>query len=235
LGTIQFAYMRGLLGGTALLLVGAAAVPLGQTPGTGSIVGHVTLTARVHGTPLPSSAYPTRAIQPHDVQAAPEIRNVVVYLKGVKYGGALATSRVSIRQEHESFVPRVVAITRGSTVDFPNADPFFHDVFSLSSAAAFDLGHYPPGQSRSEKFLKAGLVKVYCHIHSQMSASILVLDHPYFTIPELDGNFTLPNVPPGHYTTVGWHERIGEYTATVDVEAGKAATVDLSLPVEDTP
>jgi plastocyanin len=235
LGTIQSAYTRGLLGGTALLLVGAAGVPLGQSPGTGSIVGHVTLTTRVRGTPLPSSAYPTRSIQPHDVQAAPEIRNVVVYLKGVKYSGALAASRVAIRQEHESFLPRVVAITRGSTVDFPNADPFFHDVFSLSSAASFDLGHYPPGQSRSEKFMKAGLVKVYCHIHSQMSASIVVLDHPYFTIPELDGNFALPNVPSGQYAIVGWHERIGEYTATVDVEAGKAASVNLSLPVEDAP
>jgi plastocyanin len=227
--------MRGLLAGTALLLAAAAAVPLGQSPGTGSIVGHVTLTTRVRGTPLPSNAYPSRAIQAHDIPSAPEIRNVVVYLKGVKYGGALAASRVSIRQEHESFVPRVVAITRGSTVDFPNADPFFHDVFSLSSAASFDLGHYPPGQSRSEKFTKAGLVKVYCHIHSQMSASILVLDHPYFTIPELDGNFTLPNVPPGHYTIVGWHERIGEHTATVDVEPGKPASVNLSLPVEDAP
>jgi len=226
--------MRGLLAGTALLLA-AAAAPLGQSPGTGSIAGHVTLTPRVRGTPLPSNAYPSRAIQAHDVQAVPEIRNVVVYLKGVRYNGALSASRVAIRQEHESFVPRVVAITRGSTVDFPNADPFFHDVFSLSSAAAFDLGHYPPGQSRSEKFVKAGLVKVYCHIHSQMSASILVLDHPYFTIPELDGNFTLPNVPPGHYTSVGWHERIGEYTTTVDVEAGKPSSVTLSLPVEDAP
>ncbi len=227
--------MRGLLAGTAVLVAAAVGVPLGQSPGTGTIAGHVTLTTRVRGTPLPSSAYPTRPIQPHDVQAAPEIRNVVVYLKGVKYSGALAASRVSIRQEHESFVPRVVAITRGSTVDFPNGDPFFHDVFSLSSAANFDLGHYPPGQSRSETFTKAGLVKVYCHIHSQMSASILVLDHPYFTIPDLDGNFTLSNVPPGRYTIVGWHERIGEHTATIDVEAGKPASINLSLPVEDTP
>ena len=225
--------MRGLLAGIAVLL--AAAVPPGQPSGTGSITGHVTLTTRVRGTPLPSSAYAPRAIQQHDGAALPEIRNVIVYLKGVKYSGALPAARAEIRQEHETFVPRVLAVTRGSTVDFPNADPFFHDVFSLSSAAAFDLGHYPPGQSRSQKFTKPGLVKVYCHIHSQMSASILVLDHPYFTIPDLDGSFTLPNVPPGHYTIVGWHERIGERTATIDVQAGKATPINFSLPVEDAP
>ena len=131
-------------------------------------------------------------------------------------------------------MPHVVAITRGSTVDFPNDDPIFHNVFSLSSAATFDLRRYPPGQSRSETFTKAGLVKV-CHIHSHMSATILVLDHPYFTIPNLDGSFELPNVPPGQYTLVGWHERVGEHTATIDVEAGKPASINFSLPVEDAP
>lgn len=221
--------MRATLVGTAILL--ATALPLGQTS-TGTVTGHVKLT-RVKGTPLPSNVYATRAIQQHEAPPTPEIRNVVVYLKDVKYTGALAPVHAEIKQEHETFIPRVLAITKGSTVDFPNGDPFFHDVFSLSSAASFDLGHYPPGQTRSEKFTKAGLVKVFCHIHSQMSASILVLDHPYFAIPNLDGTFSLPNVPPGHYTVVGWHERVGERSASIDVEAGKAADVMLSLPVED--
>ena len=222
--------MRAALLLSAALL--AAALPLGQSS-TGTVTGKVTLTSRSKGTPLPSNVYATRAVQQHDAASLPDIKNVVVYLKNVKYTGVLPTTHAEIKQEHETFIPRVVAITRGSTVDFPNDDPFFHDVFSLSSAASFDLGHYPPGQSRSEKFMKAGLVKVFCHIHSQMSASILVLDHPYFAIPDLDGTFSLPDVPPGHYTIVGWHERIGERTAALDVEAGKAATVSLSLPVED--
>jgi hypothetical protein len=212
----------------------AAAVTLGQTA-AGSITGRVTLTSRVRGTRLSSNVYTPRAVQPHDAAPVPEIKNVVVYLKNVKYTGPLPVSHAQIRQEHETFVPRVLAITRGSTVDFPNADPFFHDVFSLSSAASFDLGHYPPGQSRSQKFQKPGLVKVYCHIHSHMSASILVLDHPYFSIPDFDGSFTLPDVPPGRYTIVGWHERIGERAVSVNVEAGKAASVRLSLPIEDAP
>ena len=95
-------------------------------------------------------------------------------------------------------MPRTVAITRGSTVDFPNGDPFFHNVFSLSRAANFNLGRFARGQSRGREFTKAGTVKVYCDIHSHMSATILVFDHPYFTIPELDGSFELPAVPAGH-------------------------------------
>jgi plastocyanin len=222
--------MRATLVGTAILL--AAALPLGQSS-TGTIAGKVTLTKRVKGAALPSNVYAPRAVQAHDAPPTDEIKNVVVYLKDVKYAGVLPATHAEIKQEHETFIPRVLAITKGSTVDFPNGDPFFHDVFSLSSAASFDLGHYPPGQSRSEKFTKAGLVKVFCHIHSQMSASILVLDHPYFAVPNADGTFTLPNVPPGRYTIVGWHERIGERTATVDVEAGKSTSVPLFLPVED--
>ena len=124
-------------------------------------------------------------------------------------------------------------MTRGSTVDFPNSDPVFHNVFSLSSASTFDLGRYPRGQSKSATFAKAGLVKVYCHLHSEMSASILVLDHPYFTIPDLDGSFTLPNVPAGGYTIVGWHERVGERTGTVTVRAGGSASIDLALPLAE--
>jgi hypothetical protein len=127
----------------------------------------------------------------------------------------------------------VLAITKGSAVDFPNDDPIFHNVFSLSSAATFDLRRYPRGQSRSQTFAKAGIVKVYCNIHSHMSATILVMDNPYFTIPNLDGTFELQNVPPGQYTLVGWHERVGERRVAVRVERGKTATVDLSLPVED--
>ena len=212
----------------------SATVPALELPEPGSITGHVRLT-KAHGAPLPSNVYSPRAVSPHDGPSTPEIRNVVVYLKDTAYRGALPTSHQSIRQEHESFTPRVLAITKGSTVEFPNDDPFFHNVFSLSSAATFDLGHYKQGESRSVKFLKTGLVKVYCHVHSQMSASILVLDDPYFAVPSDEGIFTIANVPAGRYTIVGWHERVGERTLTVDVEPGKTASVELSLPVGDAP
>jgi plastocyanin len=217
----------------SLLTMAFFAAPRGQAPDVGSIAGHVTLTSRIKGRALPSTAYPTRAVGAHDPSSVPEITNVVVYLKNVAFRGALTPTRAELRQEHETFLPHVLAITRGSTVDFPNDDPIFHNVFSLSSAATFDLRRYPRGQSRSQVFPKAGIVKVYCNIHSHMSATILVLDNPYFAIPNLDGNYELPNVPPGQYTLVGWHERVGERIATVRVERGKAAAVNLSLPVEE--
>lgn len=222
--------MRGALAIAALAIV--VARPAGQTPDTGSVNGHIKLT-RVRGTPLPSNAYQPRAVNRHAPPPLPEIRNVVVYLKDAPVRGTLPVGREVIRQEDESFVPRVVAITRGSTVEFPNGDPFFHNVFSLSSAATFDLGRYPSGKSESWRFTRPGLVKVYCHIHSHMSASILVLGHPYFTIPDLDGDFVLRNVPAGTYTVAGWHERIGERTRSLRIDAGQTARVDLSLPVED--
>lgn len=150
----------------------------GQTPPGGSLSGRVTLATRIRGVPLSTNAYTPRAVSRQESSATPEMLNVVVYLKERGYRGPLPTTRRQIRQERETFVPRVIAVTRGSTLDFPNADPFFHNVFSLSGAGSFDLGRYPDGESRSRQFTKAGLVKVFCHIHSHMSASILVLDHP---------------------------------------------------------
>jgi plastocyanin len=218
---------------TALLASSIVAAAGGQSADTGSVAGHVTLTTRIKGSALPSTAYPTRAVGTSATHAIPEIRNVIVYLTDVAFRGPLPPVKAVLRQEHETFVPHVLPITRGSTVQFPNDDPIFHNVFSLSSAASFDLRRYPRGQSRSQPFPKAGIVKVYCHIHSHMSATIVVLDHPYFTIPGTDGTFELPNVPPGEYTVVGWHERVGGRRTRVRVERGKAATVDLSLPVGD--
>jgi plastocyanin len=226
-----------LLHAVALVCVAAtAAAPRAQTtePGTGTIAGHVKLTARVRS-PLASNVYPSRTIGKHAGPGIPEIRNVVIYLKDPAFRGTLKTTKSELRQEDETFVPHVLAITRGSTVEFPNADPFFHNVFSLSSTAAFNLGRYPRGETRGQRFNKPGLVKVFCDIHSHMSASILVLDHPYFTIPSVDGAFELPNVPAGRYTLVGWHERVGERMVTVRVEAGQTSTVDLTVPVEDKP
>jgi len=122
---------------------------------------------------------------------------------------------------------------RGSTVSFPNADPIFHNVFSLSGAGPFDLGRYPSPQTRTRTFTRPGLVKVFCHIHSQMSASIVVFDHPFFAAPDATGSFALRDVPPGRYTIVGWHERIGERTRPIEVIAGQSVDVTLSLPVEE--
>ena len=215
---------------TALLAVAGSSSPL---PERGTITGTVTLTTSVRGVPLASNVYQPRAVGRHDPGRTPEIFNVVVFLKDAAFKGTLPVSRQVVEQVNETFVPRVVAVTRGSVVAFPNGDPYFHNVFSLSRAGTFDLGRYRQGQTREERFTKPGLIKVYCHIHSHMSASIMVLDHPYFTIPRSDGTFTLPDLPPGTYTLVGWHERVGERASSVVVESGRTAAINLSLPVED--
>ena len=219
---------------TLALIATAVHASIAQAPQHGSITGHIRLTSRVR-VRLPSSAYPSRSIGRHDAPSTPDIRNVVVYLKEPQFRGSLPVMRVELRQQNETFLPHVLAITKGSTVEFPNDDPFFHNVFSFSSAASFNLGRYPRGQSKPQKFTKTGLVKVFCDIHSHMSASILVLDHPYFAMPAADGTYEIANVPAGQYTIVGWHERVGERAAAADVQAGRPTSVDLTVPVEDVP
>jgi plastocyanin len=180
----------------------------------------------------PAGVYPSRRVS-RPTPRAPEISTVVVFLKDVPRHADLDSTHATIMQKDEAFVPRVVAITRGSTVDFPNGDPFFHNVFSLSRGNSFDLGRYPRGDTRSRRFPTAGLVKVYCHIHSHMTASIMVFDHPYFRIPSADGSFALEDVPAGTYQMSAWHERIGESVTPVRVDAGRTTRVEFALPMED--
>ena len=209
---------------------GAAVPPAGQASATGRIEGQVRLVVSTD-VPVPSGMYPSRRVS-RPAPPASEMSRVVVFLKDMPAPGDLAAATATIRQTGESFVPGVVAITRGSTVEFPNFDPFFHNVFSLSRGSPFDLGRYARGGMRSRRFTTAGLVKVYCHLHSHMSASIMVFDHPYFRIPTAEGRLTLDDVPAGTYRISAWHERIGESVHDVRVEAGRTARVEFILPVE---
>ena len=202
-----------------------------STPMTGRIEGIVHLVAS-NGAPIASGAYPSRRVS-RQAPAAHEIANVIVFLRDVPASTGLSTTRARMVQREESFVPRVLAITRGSTVEFPNSDPFFHNVFSLSRGANFDLGRFPSGESRTRTFTQAGLVKVYCHIHSHMSASIMVFDHPHFTTPAADGRFVLDDVPVGTFRVSAWHERIGESAKPVTISAGQTTRAEFALPVED--
>jgi plastocyanin len=197
---------------------------------TGRIEGQVRLVMPPTNA-TPSGVYPSRRVSRPAPKAA-EIANVVVFLKDMPRQADLPTATATITQKDEAFVPRVVAITRGSTVDFPNFDPYFHNVFSLSRGATFDLGRYPKGTTKSQRFQNAGLVKVYCHIHSHMTASIMVFDHPYFRMLSADGSFAIDDVPVGTHQVSAWHERIGENLMQVSVEAGRSKKIEFSLPVD---
>jgi hypothetical protein len=122
-----------------------------------------------------------------------------------------------------------LAITTGTTVDFPNSDAFYHNVFSLSKTARFDLGRYAAGRSKSVRFDKPGIVRVFCDIHSHMNAFILVFSHPFFALTNAEGRYGIENVPPGSYNVIAWNEGIASDPKPVAVPEGAAAELDFTL------
>ena len=114
---------------------------------------------------------------------------------------------VEMQQKDKRFVPHVVAIPVGATVDFPNFDPIFHNAFSNFSGQPFDVGLYPPGTSKNVTFKHAGIVRVFCNIHSTMSAIIAVLPTPWYAVTQGSGKYSIQNVPPGDYQLRMFHER----------------------------
>ena len=211
----------------ALTLV-AGARPAAQQTGTvrGRVSIGIPVTAR-RDTSTYSRVVPTVALAQES-----ELRHVVVYLRDAPRT-PVAPMHAEIRQQAENFVPRVVAVTVGSDVDFPNDDPIYHNVFSLSRVKTFDLGRYPRGQSRRVRFDKPGVVKVFCQIHSHMSATVMIFDHPWFAVPGAQGTFELPAIPPGAHGITAWHERLGDTTAQVRVDPGKPVNTDFVLPVPE--
>jgi plastocyanin len=148
----------------------------------------------------------------------PAVRNradfsgVVVSLRSVQ-GGAVPqsdTKHAVMLQKGKAFKPHVLAVPMGSMVDFPNADPIFHNAFSSYSGQIFDVGLYPPGSTRSVRFGREGIVRVFCNIHSSMSALIAVVATPYFAVTKRDGAFEIADVPPGEYDMTVFHERATE-------------------------
>jgi plastocyanin len=195
---------------------------------TGRVTGSVKLTL-ANSAPSSATAYERRSVGPRP-KAQLELRNVVIFFADLPATRS-APVHASIAQRDEQFVPHLVAVTAGSSVAFPNQDPFFHNVFSLSRGASFNLGRYPSGASRSRLVTRPGIIKVFCEIHSHMSAVIRVFDHPWFAVPSEEGTFTIDNVPAGEHILAAWHERIGERRDRVTIRAGSTTQVNFTLPV----
>ena len=132
---------------------------------------------------------------------------VAITLKATHGTPPVAAAKAVIRQKDKTFTPHVLAVPVGTLVDFPNFDPIFHNAFSSYSGQVFDIGLYPPGTSRSVRFTREGVVRVFCNIHASMSAMIVVAATPYFAVTKRDGSFEIPTVPEGEYELSVFHER----------------------------
>lgn len=152
----------------------------------------------------------------------------VVYAESLTGPTPVRPGRFKLEQQNKSFQPRILAIPAGSTVDFPNLDPIFHNVFSLSRPASFDLGLYRSGASKSHVFAEAATYRVFCNIHPQMAAVILVLPTSFIAQFEGAGTYKM-DLPPGRYRITAWSERAPPPTTEVAVGESAATAPDLAL------
>ncbi len=162
----------------------------------------------------------------------PDVRRGVVYLDTAPRSAFddREPGRAVMDQRNETFVPRLLAVPTGTVVDFPNSDLTYHNVFSLSRARRFDLGRYAAGKSKAVRFDRPGIVRVFCDIHSHMSAFVVVFNHPFFRVTDTDGRYRIDQVPPGTYTIVGWYEGEARVQRTITVTPGTIAELDLVVP-----
>lgn len=159
---------------------------------------------------------------------ANDLSDVVVFVEGVKPAKPKpATATVVMKAK--SFIPHVVVIPVGGTIEFPNQDPIFHNAFSVSPENRFDLELYKRPKTGSWTFKAPGVVNVYCNIHPQMSAVVVVRDNPFYAKASKDGAFTIEGVPAGKYTLVAWHERGGDQALQITVPAEGQLAANLTL------
>jgi plastocyanin len=196
-------------------------------------------------TPVPPTATPTPTPTPGPVNGAVEISVRMITSEGQAAGADTVAwlpafpaamndaVTVTVAQRDKTFIPRVAVVPVGSTVEFPNYDRVFHNVFSLSAPRTFDLGLYRNGRSKAERFPDPGLVQVYCNIHPQMEASLMVVDARLFGSADESGRIRVESVPPGTWKVKLWNRRAGFSDHEVTVPTGGVGRVEVVLDVSD--
>jgi len=191
-------------------------------PGLAGTLGCLALAAP----PLASQGVPVVGqvtILDRQDRPADDVAQTVIWLTGTAApAGTPATADMAT--ENKQFVPRLLVLTQGSTLAFPNHDPFSHNVFSLSPEATFDLGLYGRGEAKSVTFTRPGVIRVYCNVHAQMRALVVVLESSLHTQAASDGSFRFEDVAPGDYVIHAWHERGGTEVSQPLRVTGKAGT-----------
>jgi plastocyanin len=164
-----------------------------------------------------------------------ERSRVVIYLEGPSPAGdnPVNPEPARIAQLNRRFSPDLLVVPVGSTVSFPNMDPIFHNVFSLSKPKSFDLGSYDKGETREVVFPKPGVVDLYCRLHPNMAATIVVTPNRWYARSDRSGQFRIEDVPPGKYTVVAWHRAAGFFRKSIVVESGHDSVVDFFIPIRD--
>jgi plastocyanin len=218
---------------TAVLMFGLSLVPVRAADIEGQVVikrkltkPNVTAAARSYERGISVELGPGQEEDP----LAVERTRVVIYLEG-ELPSAPVTA--TLEQRNRRFVPDTLVIPAGSAISFPNLDPIFHNVFSLSKPKSFDLGNYPKDQTRTVTFPKPGVVFVHCHLHPNMAAAIVISPNQWNTKPGAAGRFALSGMPPGSYTIVAWHKAAGFFRQSIRVSQDRATHVQFVIPLDD--
>ena len=169
---------------------------------------------------------------------SPHMQNVVVWLSPVDSRAPMRpfpSTRLRLTQHHKSFEPHLLVVPVGAVVEFPNRDPFFHNVFSLFEGKRFDLGLYEAGTTRNVSFDRPGVSYIFCNIHAEMSAVVIALDTPLFGISNRSGEIVIPQVPAGRYTMKVWYEAalpatLDTFTREVNVTSDTSTLGVLQIP-----
>lgn len=220
--------MRSLAALLGILLAGMPASAPAEARQSGGIRGRLDIRKLAK----PVERRPDLASPGSGPREAQDLRRGIVYLETAPRSAfdERDPGRAVMDQRNETFVPHVLAVMVGTVVEFPNSDLIYHNVFSLSRAKRFDLGRYAAGKSKGVRMDRPGVIRVFCDIHSHMNAFVLVFNHPFFDVTDVEGRFELPSLPAGTYTVVGWYEGEARVTRPVVVPPAGWAEIELIVP-----
>jgi plastocyanin len=206
-----------------------------STASASELTGKITLDRRIVKKSLAPAVYDLRGIAVQNNQAgrtkAGAFGRVAVWLDGNDFTAGPATATMS--QENRHFEPDLLIVPPGSKISFPNLDPIFHNIFSLSRVRNFDLGYYSEGKSREVVFPKEGIVQIYCHVHPEMYAVIVVTSSRWTARPNSDGEFSWSGIPGGKYRLTVWQRSAGLLHKPVTIPQSGNVQVEMRLPEED--